>query len=127
MLRCVSDSVLHLFPFYDNEGVDEVDGLKISLGQERQRKPLHKSTGDVQVEWDGEPSDLPVLLELVTQSLIELSRTGLSTMCRSLRKRRLPFVGLPQLQMRMRLGLIRAHSLSLPELPRVSRKMWINC
>ncbi|XP_071525385.1 uncharacterized protein [Panulirus ornatus] len=117
MFRCISDSLLHLVSFSGNEGVDEVDGLKISLGQEKQGKVPHKLT-DVQVEWDGEPSDLPVLLKVVTQSIITLSRTRLSTICQSVQKRRLPFVGLPQLQMRMRLGLIRAQSTSLPELHR---------
>lgn len=120
MYRCISDSVLHQLTLTD-AGVDVIDGLRISLSQGSSGSPSHTSA-DVQVKWDGESSDIPFMVQLFAHGLSRLSQAGMSAVRQSARGQKFPFMGLPQLQMSMRLGMIRNHSLSLPELRGVSCK-----
>ncbi|XP_042867999.1 neural Wiskott-Aldrich syndrome protein-like isoform X2 [Penaeus japonicus] len=101
--RSLSDSILC---FVDNHfGVDEVDGLNITVGQDRGGRNITTS-GNVQVEWDGELNDIPILVQLFAQSLGRLTKLGTSIIRRDLRERSLPLVRVSQLQTKMRLGLV---------------------
>lgn len=116
--RSLSDTILC---FVDNHfGVDDVDGLSITVGQNRGGRNIATS-GKVQVEWDGEMNDIPLLVQLFAQSLGRLSRIGTSIIRRDLKERHIPLVGFTQLQTNMRLGLVNKEFSSQQDLSRVSK------
>lgn len=121
MLRCASDTVLNLGTHHKPGGMDTVDGLSIAIGHESDRRSIRESSresADIKLRWDSEEKDIPLIMKLVGQSLNNLTRKEFTL--GSIREKHRGFVGLPQLQIGMRLGLVQNLSRSLPALHRVS-------
>lgn len=115
MLRSVSDPMLSSLT---SRPSDALDGLSIhlSISQHTLVKP-----SDMNVNWDGQPSDIPLLVQLVSLGLAGAVK-GSTKAGQRLRKRgrKLPFIGVSRLQTLMHLGRIRSSSSSsVPEMCRV--------
>ncbi|XP_050696454.1 actin nucleation-promoting factor WASL-like isoform X2 [Eriocheir sinensis] len=109
--RSASDTMLATLT---HKTSDTHDGLSVTLSVDdcTIAKPA-----DVRVSWDGQPSDLPLLFQLVSVGLV-----GAVNGCAKVRQRagrharRLPFVGVSRLQTLMHLGRLRSSSSSsVPE------------
>ncbi|XP_066989704.1 actin nucleation-promoting factor WASL-like isoform X3 [Macrobrachium rosenbergii] len=104
--RCFSDPVLNSAQREEITGVDMVDGLKISLGYRRSQITSEVCRDNVEIDWDGEQADVPLLVGLLAQSLETLASVGMSPRRkRGPRSQRIPFLDLAQLQLGMRLGM----------------------
>lgn len=109
--RSASDTMLATLT---RKSSDSLDGVSVTLSVDERTvaKPA-----DVRVSWDGRPSDIPLLFQLVSVGLV-----GAVNGCAKVRQRagkhakRLPFVGVSRLQTLMHLGRLRSSSSSsVPE------------
>ncbi|XP_064091270.1 uncharacterized protein LOC135204970 [Macrobrachium nipponense] len=106
MRRCFSDPVLSSAQREEMMGVDVIDGLKISLGYRRSEATSEACRNNVEIDWDGEQADAPLLVRLLAQSLETLASVGMSPRRkRGPRSQTIAFLDLAQLQLGMRLGM----------------------